>query len=457
MKTLLKFSLFILLLHTLAASAAVTVTNIAQGCTASHSLFLKSDGSLWAMGYNYYSQLGDGKFNNTYRPEEIVAGGVTAIAVGGYHSLFLKSDGSLWTMGSNLYGELGDGTWNWEVVQPEEIVADGVTAIAAGDLHSLFLKSDGSLWAMGGNVSGQLGDGSYYFGTNQPEEILASDVTAIAAGEGHSLFLKSDGSLWAMGWNQDGQLGDGTYATTWPYSTNQPQEIVAGGVIAIAAGQYHSLFLKSDGSLWAMGANGYGQLGDGTFNNTNQPEEIVASNVVALAAGGQHSLFLKSDGSLWAMGINSSGQLGNGTVYETNQPEEIVMGGVTAIAAGQYHSLFLKSDGSLWGMGDDSFGELGDGFYDVPIGETTVPEQIYPPPQPVLAQTVSNTDLQFTAICGFGGNFCLLTSTNIFQPLEDWTPVWTNTISYRWYNVFSATLTNAVYSGNQQFYILQSQ
>ena len=79
----------------------------------------------------------------------------------------------------------------------------------------------------------------------------------------------------------------------------------ASSVTAIAAGDLHSLFLKSDGSLWAMGYNGFGQLGDGNVNDnteTNLPEQIVASNVTAIAAGDVHSLFLKSDGSLWAMG-----------------------------------------------------------------------------------------------------------------------------------------------------------
>ena len=82
------------------------------------------------------------------------------------------------------------------------------------------------------------------------------------------------------------------------------QAATSGGqtVTKVAAGGYYSLFLKSDGSLWAMGDNSYGELGDGTYNNTNLPEQIVASNVTAIAAGGYHSLFLKSDGSLWAMG-----------------------------------------------------------------------------------------------------------------------------------------------------------
>ncbi|MGO8836841.1 MAG: RCC1 domain-containing protein [Limisphaerales bacterium] len=343
-----------LLLHALAAPAAITVTNIAQGCEAFHSLFLKSDGSLWAMGENYSGELGDGTFNSTNRPEEIVSSGVTAMAAGEYYSLFLKSNGSLWAMGTNGDGELGDGTFN---------------------------------------------------STNRPEEIVASNVTAIAAGRAHSLFLKSDRSLWAMGNNNQGQLGDGTLNAF----VNQPEEIVASNVTAIAAGEYHSLFLRSDGSLWAMGADFFGELGDGTNNDTSQPEEIVA-------------------------------------------------GGVTAIAAGNNHSLFLKSGGTLWAMGENNSGELGDGFNDInpPYG-TYTPEQIFPPPPPVLAQTFSNTDLQFTAPCGFGGTFYLLAGTNLAQLLSQWTPVWTNTIRYRLANIFSATLTNAVNSGNQQFYILQSQ
>jgi hypothetical protein len=68
-------------------------------------------------------------------------------------------------------------------------------------------------------------------------------------------------------------LGDGTYN-----NTNRPEQIVAGGVTAIAAGYYHSLFLKSDGSLWVMGYDNYGQLGNGAYGNTtNRPEQILAA------------------------------------------------------------------------------------------------------------------------------------------------------------------------------------
>ena len=201
---------------------------------------------------------------------------------------------------------------------------------------------------------------------------------------------------------------------------------MASNVTAIAAGDTYSLFLKSDGSLWAMGDNGYGQLGDGTYNNTNRPEQIVASNVTAIAAGNFHSLFLKSDGSLWAMGNNADGQLGDGTTTtdSTNHPEQIVASDVTAIAAGGYHSLFLKSDGSLWAMGDNDDGELGDGTNG---NDTNRPEQIrgwasgY---NRISGQLLSGGNMQLSFVGIAGANYALDRSFSLSPP--NWVPQATN-------------------------------
>ena len=404
-----------------------------------HSLFLKYDGSLWAMGDNGNGQLGDGTFSTnhpyygTNQPEMIVSGNVTAIAAGEYHSLFLISDGSLWDMGSNPEGQLGDGTYN-DRDRPEMIVASNVTAIAAGGYHSLFLTRDGSLWAFGDNAHGEAGDGTYstnYFhsGLNQPEMIVASNVTAVAAGFYHTLFLKGDGSLWAVGWNQYGQLGDGTFSTNTPYyGTNRPEMILASNITAVAAGGGHSLFLKSNGSLWVTGWNAYGQLGDGTTNNMNTPEMLMASNITAIAAGYGFSLFLKNDGSLWAMGDNRYGQLGDGTYNNTNRPERIVAGGVAAISAGEFHSLFLMNDGSLWGMGQNLNGQLGNGHYaGAPYFGTNQIVQIVagvPGYNVISGQLISGGGVRLTFNGLAGGNYALDRSNNLAPP--NWEPQATN-------------------------------
>ena len=315
---------------------------------------------LLAWGDNYYGQLGDGTKIDKQLPEA-VASGVIAAAAGADHSLFVKADGSLWAVGFNGDGELGDGT-TATLTQPESI-ATNVVAVAAGAWHSLFLKRDGTLWGMGANYNGQLGDGTQNQRVNPVT--IASNVVALAAGWYHSLYLKTDGTLWGMGSNCSGQLGNGT-------TLEQDLAVsVASNVVALAAGSWHSLYLKIDGTLWGMGANSYGQLGDG--NNTGAYLAVsVASNVVALAAGSVHSLFLTKDETLWAMGDNGSGQLGNGTNTAAYLPESVVSN-VVAVTAGMYDSLCLKSDGTLWAMGANSVGQLGDGTKTTRYSPVAVP------------------------------------------------------------------------------------
>lgn len=270
----------------------------------SHKLMVKADGSLWVTGQNNYGKLGDGSLSSRYVPEQ-VAIGVAKVAAGSAHSLFLKTDGTLWACGYNAYGQLGDGsTTNQATPVP---IATGVSMVVAGAYHSLFLKTDGTLWGMGSNYDGQLGDGTTAM-RYAPVQI-ASGVSSAAAGGYHTLFVKTDGTMWATGYNGYGQLAGGL-----TYRFFSPSQ-VATNVATVAAGANHTLFVKTDGSLWTAGNNNYGQLGNGStsyyyYNNVTAPNRI-ASGVQSVSANGDFSLYRRTDDTLWGMGNNSNGQLGD--------------------------------------------------------------------------------------------------------------------------------------------------
>ncbi|MGA2173548.1 MAG: hypothetical protein ABSH38_01055 [Verrucomicrobiota bacterium] len=456
----LLFAVFILLLLPANPGYAAVVTNVAAGDY--WSFFLKSDGSLWAMGENWFGQLGDGTENTSITPEQIRASGVTEVSGGGSQTLVLESDGSLWGMGDNSGGELGLGPNIFWELTPTLVIPGNVNGISAGEYHSLFFKTDGSLWGMGDNDDGSLGDGTTNTSPNPfaphvtiPEEIVSNNVTAVASGFDHSLFLKADGSLWAMGYDESGELGDGQA----DIGTNTPIEIVSSNVTAIAAGNNHSLFLKSDGSLWAMGDNEFGQLGDGTPNSAcTIPEKIVSSNVTAIVAKGDFSLFLKSDGSLWGMGDDSHGQLGTTGLINpvfNPTPQEIITNGVIAVAAGQQHVIFLKVDHSVWTMGMNNYSQLGNGTNTDSYVPVEIVSGIAIPA--ICSISLSGPNLVLNGSNGqAGATYCVLMSSNLTKPLRQWTAVSTNALSAP--GDFSIIATNAVNPGRpQQFYVLQMQ
>jgi hypothetical protein len=167
---------------------------------------------------------------------------------------------------------------------------------------------------------------------------VASGVAGATAGGHHSLYLKTDGTLWAMGWNDFGQLGDGS-------TTTRPAPVqVASGVAGATAGGSHSLYLKTDGTLWSMGWNLFGQLGDGSTTTRSTPVQV-ASGVAAATAGYSHSLHLKTDGTLWAMGNNGDGQLGDGSTTARSTPVQVA-GNVLQIAASESASYFIQAAGT---------------------------------------------------------------------------------------------------------------
>jgi alpha-tubulin suppressor-like RCC1 family protein len=328
------------------------------------SLALCSDSVVWTWGNNNYGQLGIGNTLSSFTPVKVNGiNGIKMVAAGGTHTLFVKNDGSVWACGNNSFGQLGDGTSVSSSTPVKMSGIIGVTAIAGGTNHTLLVKNDGTLWACGWNTFGQFGNGLI---ANSPVPILVSSLTgikAVAAGQAHSIFLKADSTVWTSGYNNFGQLGNGTV-----YNSADPIHVAGlNGISAISCGFVHSLFVrKIDGTVWACGNNGYGELGDGTTTNRSTPVQVSGlTGIIAVAGGSYHSLFLKKDGTVWACGWNNTGQLGDGTFIDRSTPVQVNgLTGIIAIAAeygGNGHSMFLKNDGTLWVCGSNNQGQLGDG------------------------------------------------------------------------------------------------
>jgi alpha-tubulin suppressor-like RCC1 family protein len=287
--------------------------------------------------------------SDTFSTGTVASGGsVATISAGGVvHSLVIKLDGSLWAWGANYYGQLGDGTTT-DRLTPVNI-QPGTTwkAVSAHDWCTFAIQTDGSLWAWGANYNGQLGDGTRT-DRHTPVQIQPGTTwqSITTSGMFHSLGIKTDGSLWAWGWNNYGQLGDETIRHSFT-----PTEIQPGTTWqSISAGRTHAVGMKTDGSLWVWGGNEYGQLGTDTNQMNSLIPVKIMDEVVAVSVGMHHTMVIKPDKSLWAWGRNDVGQLGDGTTINRNIPVKIA-DDVLAISVYNNQSTAIRTGGSLlaWG------------------------------------------------------------------------------------------------------------
>lgn len=214
-----------------------------------------------------------------------------------------------------------------------------------------------------------LGAGSAWAQTLVP----LTGVQRITAGDAHTCAVTGDGRLLCWGFNARGQLGDGS-------TTDRRFAVPVAGdlqnVSALDAGRFHTCAEAGNGGLHCWGANGSGQLGDGSTENRLTPEpsntpDLTAAGreVLGIAAGGQHTCVLsrRSPGeatSIACSGSNNEGQIGNGLVQSesiTRRVEGVGLRGASAIAVGSNHSCLLQPDGEVRCWGLNSSGQLGEG------------------------------------------------------------------------------------------------
>ncbi len=273
---------------------------------AIHTLALKSDGSLWAWGYNSAGQLGRGTMDSSLIPIQV--GTDTdwkSISAGEYHSLAIKTNGTLWVWGSNSFGEMGNNS-RVNVLSPLQVgtATDWLQAVG-GSNFTIALKTDHTRWVWGTENNGASGDGWNSGYRLTPYKIPGeNDWSAISAGYLHGMGLKLNGSLWTWGYNYKGEIGNNTTTDKFtPYNVNPGQTYT---VIPRAMMEAEASFAgKSDGSVQAWGFNNNGRFGDGT----NVDKKVPSPSLFNL---GQLTLTTvanpSNQGSISGPGINCGSQ-----------------------------------------------------------------------------------------------------------------------------------------------------
>lgn len=227
--------------------------------------------------------------------------------------------------------------------------------------------------AWGDRSSGELGDGSPADGTAEPTQITSpvdvlttgalagKTILAVAAGNYDSYALCSDGTIaaWGLGWGSSGQNISVPRALNWHGSR----------IVALAPGSGRPVALCADGTLILLGSGTSPGLGQpGAFLTLSNPNYF--KKCVAVSGAVTNSLALFSDGTVMAWGDNTNGALGIGSTNNPAPPglvnvsttsSALTSKSVISIGAGYQHCFALCSDGSVAAWGEDRWGQLGDG------------------------------------------------------------------------------------------------
>lgn len=319
-----------------------------QSAGGNHSVAFFKYSTVRSWGDNRFGQLGTGTTTYSSLPVKTVnLSNVIEVAAGSQHTVALRNDGTVWAWGDNTSSQLGVpantinssganiSTLGYSTT-PVQVMVDGaplsnIVAIAANGQHSLALDAFGNVWAWGLNLTGELGLEPASTGSlARPRVVggLPTGISAIAAGGGFNYALTVSGTVWAWGNNSNGQLGfvslpdsSGKMISFTPVKLTVNNDAVP--VVQVSAGLQHGLLRLADGTVWSLGYNIYGQLG----NNTKIDSTVAAPFMVRvldatgltpfagatdIRAFGSSSMAKKESG-WYVWGDNTFGQLGTGS------------------------------------------------------------------------------------------------------------------------------------------------
>ena len=325
------------------------------------ALYAWGDGAVGGLGLNNQTDLS----SPTQLPGTTWGTTFTSLDCGNQGASAIKTDGTLWAWGYNSYGELGfnNGT---QYSSPKQVGTDTTwSTIARGLEFSLSTKTDGTLWAWGRNYWGQLGQNestNYYSSPRQIPGTSWKNTIRQGANLSSVLAIKTNGTLWSWGRNLHtgclGQNNQTDYSSPRQVGTNTTWNEVGRSTKNL------SCAIKTDGTLWTWGSSNYGQLGlneTGTGVNKSSPTQVPGTTWSKVCMSEGSTLATKTDGTLWVWGRKNWGLLGQNDMSINNQSSPIQIPGTTwdDCDVGTRQNFATKTDGTLWGWGVNEEGQLG--------------------------------------------------------------------------------------------------
>lgn len=342
---------------------------------------VESDGSLWSFGWNESGQMGvDGGSNKISVPTQVGTDNDWALSSAGQaYAFFIKSDGTLWAVGDNTNGVSGVGSGATSYKVPTQVGTDNnwkaVSCARFFGHTAAGIKTDGTLWTWGDGRSGQLGIGSYTNKTTPVQVGTDNDWTQVSLGNEFTIALKADGTLWGWGVNQNKPLMNSAKYVKSPVQLGTDNDWAY--IFAVVETAYG---IKKDGSLWVWGDNYNNMSGikDADIEMISSPSKINfgTDEKVITISGCDNNRYVGvgEDGiitKIYSWGSNVDGALGDGTgvPVDATEGQKTIVDPVivklpegvkaTQLASGNGYCVILSTDGKIYGWGKNRAGQLG--------------------------------------------------------------------------------------------------